>query len=92
MWTRRVPHPVLIGHAASLSQVSGFLAARSPGARPLLPGWGPRWYGRGTRRRTNGKSCLDPSECPIYLWRKDPTECPIYMWTLWSYRLDTLVL
>jgi hypothetical protein len=26
MWTRRVPHPVLIGHAASLSQVEALQA------------------------------------------------------------------
>jgi len=29
-WTRRVPHPVLIGHAASLSQVAALHRARRP--------------------------------------------------------------
>jgi hypothetical protein len=35
-WTRRVPHPVLIGHAASLSQVSSRSRSSSP-PYPLLP-------------------------------------------------------
>jgi hypothetical protein len=41
-WTRRVPHPVLIGHAASLSQVRRRL--------PRRPQLGPR----GPRRRARG--------------------------------------
>ena len=39
-WTRRVPHPVLIGHAASLSQVvawnQAFCECERPQSAPLL--------------------------------------------------------
>jgi len=38
-WTRRVPHPVLIGHAASLSRFARHFApcAPHPTPRPLIP-------------------------------------------------------
>jgi hypothetical protein len=40
-WTRRVPHPVLIGHAASLSQVRAHCARGRRRGDCLLPQGGP---------------------------------------------------
>jgi len=60
-WTRRVPHPVLIGHAASLSQVAQRLRRRPRRARQrpapprqVLHVKGTRGRGRGARAQGPG--------------------------------------
>jgi len=55
-WTRRVPHPVLIGHAASLSQVLT-ASSRAPG----LPTTRRRWCTARTNRQPETGWGLRPS-------------------------------
>ena len=57
-WTRRVPHPVLIGHAASLTP--GAAAAATRGAQRASPRGRPT-AGGGAGRSSGGSFPLDLS-------------------------------
>jgi hypothetical protein len=68
-WTRRVPHPVLIGHAASLTPYSGAprgVRAEDPACpEPLAPGRGHRRgaHGGGARRCASAPPHFCSCEC-----------------------------
>jgi len=62
-WTRRVPHPVLIGHAASLSQESaGALREQVRAMRPLTGLVGPAALAAGARPGGDAAKRAKPAE------------------------------
>ena len=79
-WTRRVPHPVLIGHAASLPQVRADRLADSPSSVRASPAARPprsqRAAPRGRRDVAYGAIAPEPVSAPLRATPSPPPTPP----------------